>query len=362
MNTLSDNSPLVEIVIAAHNPGRYLLESVRSALRQTYRNIRVTVIDDGSTDRSIDTIADIGDDCLRIIRQDNAGKSVVLNRVFEESAADYVAIQDADDLSHPRRIELLVDAMQQYPDAAAVFSGHELIIGGRHTAPLARAKSIAQVAADINAMRQPAHDPTAMFRLSRVRDITFEPTLRIGQGYDHVLRVGERFPMLVIGECLYAYRVHTTSNTQRQINQRVDAVLRVIERACQRRGYSREQTAARISAELNRLQRRLPLNNVAAHFMESVLDQRDRRRRRAALRTAIDAVRLAPLSLRHYKPLAYALAPRAAIDFWRTRTAESPAPQPALDVQRAIIEPKPDGFASCESKKIHSPVKVQHHV
>lgn len=363
MNSTTANSPLVEIVIAAHNPGDHLLESVRSALRQTYRNIRVTVVDDGCTDGSIDVLNGLPrQPRLRVLQQAQSGKSVALNHALAECDGEFFAIQDADDVSHPKRIELLVAAMAAHQQCAAVFSGHELIRNGRHLAPVARGKTPAQVRNDIEAMRLPAHDPTAMFRLSMINELAFEPALQIGQGFDHILRVGERFPMIVIDRCLYGYRLHRSSNTQRQVNRRIDFVLRVIERACHRRGLDRQQTAQRLSAEINRLHRCGPLNNVAAHFMNSVLDLRDAGHRKAALRTAIHAIPLAPLDLRHYKPLAYAIAPRPYIRAWRRRKHGAGALPDRTTTSGVIIEPKPDVRASSESPMIQDSAKVASNV
>ncbi len=363
MNQPLTQSPFVEILIAAHNAGAYLLDSVRSALAQTYPNIVVSVIDDGSTDSSLDALAKIDDARLNIIRQPRSGKAAALNRALAHSTAAFVAIQDADDCSHPQRIELLVRAMQQHPEIAAVFSGHDLIINGTRSAPRRRAKSPDQVAADVAALRMPAHDPTVMFRRSMTRDIAFAESLDIGQGYDFVLRLGERFPMLVLDECLYSYRVHSASNTQRHRNRRIEFVLRVIERACLRRGCSRQQIDTRIAQELRQLQRCGPMNNIAAHMLESVLDQRDSGHRGVALRTACTAIAMQPCALQHYKPLIAAVAPRSMIDAWRARPNADVSPNETPSGEaRPIFEIKPDAMPDSESVMTHSKQKVRTHV
>lgn len=356
--------PPAEIIIPAHNAGRYLLESVRSALAQTYSNLRVTVVDDGSTDDSIAQLRDIENNRLRVIEQPQSGKSAALNRAIAQSTAEFCAIQDADDVSHPMRIAHLVGALQRNPKAAAALSGHELIIDGRRVGPTAPMKTPAEARRDIAAFRMPAHDPTAMFRLSLTRGIPFEPSLAIGQGYDHLLRVGERFPMLVVGECLYGYRVHTDSNTQRDGARRMASVLEVIRRACARRGVGPAATQRVLETFERRLQRSSGLNNAAAHLMDSVLHLRDTGRPGEAWRTAWAAALLRPGDVGHYKPLIYAIAPRAAVAWWRRRRAADETlnfpPRPTTGAAHSTLEPKPD--SGRESMTIHHSQKVQTHV
>ncbi len=305
--------PLVTIVISSFNPGEHLRASVDSALNQTWENIETIVVDDGSTDGSLETIRDIADPRLHILRQPNAGKSVALNRALAVARGEFYAIQDADDVSHPQRIERQVRRLMQEPSLAAVFCGHELILDGRSVAPRLCEKTPEECRRDIEAWRMPAHDPTVMFRLSAVRGIEYDPELRIGQGYDYVLRVGERYPMAVIGESLYRYRVHANSVTRKGAERRQKAVVDVLRRAAERRGVPfTDEFASGIriksgrNAELD--------NNLAAHFIESVIDLRRAGRRREALRVGFCCAGLHPLDPHYLKALVYGAMPKAFID------------------------------------------------
>lgn len=102
--------PLVSILISVYNAGGYLRPSVQSILSQTYSNLEILIIDDGSTDHCMDTIADLKDPRIRVISQENAGKAVALNRALAVLSGEFYAIQDADDVSYPTRIERQVRA------------------------------------------------------------------------------------------------------------------------------------------------------------------------------------------------------------------------------------------------------------
>ena len=155
----------------------------------------------------------------------------------------------------------------------------------------------------------PAHDPTGLYRLSMVREIEYDEALRIGQGYDYVLRVGERWPMLVVGECLYGYRVHARSITRTDPTRRQKLIDDVRRRASERRGA---ESGGLVSPNrpLNRLRNRDRDNDLAVHFIESVVDLRAAGRVLAAIGTGVRCARLHPMDPHYYKALMCSVLPR----------------------------------------------------
>lgn len=304
--TRGAGAPLVSVIICAHNAGRYLRPSLQSVLDQSYQNLEVIVVDDGSTDGSTAFLDEVKDERVRVMRQENSGKSVALNCALDCIAGKYYAIHDADDLSSPLRFERQVEHLETEPDLGAVFCGHELLLENRRCAPRFRPKNCASCKADIETFRMPAHDPTVMYRTAMVKGFRYEPLLRIGQGYDYILRVGEQFPMAVIGECLYSYRIHQRSMTKTDPDKRADYILQVLERACERRSvpfdeqFSREQWLRQNTSDDNGL---------AANFIESAVDLRDAGQLREAIRTGLLCAAQEPLHANYYKALAYVLMP-----------------------------------------------------
>ncbi|MEM6561432.1 MAG: glycosyltransferase family A protein, partial [Planctomycetota bacterium] len=130
--------PLVSIVLCAYDAGPLLVDALRSVLRQTWPNVEVLLVDDGSTDGSIEhALAETAEEptlsdgrCeLRVLRQANAGKSAALNLALDELRGDFYAMQDADDVSAPNRIERQVAALLDNEQLAGVFCGYDLLIG-----------------------------------------------------------------------------------------------------------------------------------------------------------------------------------------------------------------------------------------
>ena len=301
-------SPLVSIITSTYNAGGWLRPSIESILAQTYSNFELWLVDDGSTDDSMQTIADLRDPRIRIIRQANAGKPVALNRVLDCLRGDFYAIHDADDISHPCRLERQVQAMLLNPEVAGIFTGYDLLLGTRALAPRARFKDAAACARDIQALKMPSHDPTAMYRISQVADFRYEESLCIGEGYDYILRVGEKYPLQVLDECLYSYRILPSSITRADPKRRIRMVNKVLSRACLRRGID---PASLVSALDGPLESNRDLdNNLVAHFMESVVDQRAAGRISGALATAFKCISIHPRDPDYYKPLGCAVLPQ----------------------------------------------------
>jgi glycosyltransferase involved in cell wall biosynthesis len=331
----SDVQPLVAVIIPVYNARPYLRAAVESVLNQTHRNLEVILIDDGSTDGSVEVLAGITDPRLRIERQANAGKPAALNRAIASTDAEFYIVNDADDISHPTRLERMVACMQARPHVAGVFSGHDLILGDRTLAPQFREKDEAACLDDIERFRMPGHDPTPMYRLSMVRGFDFDPTLPVAEGLDYILRVGEQYPLYAVGECLYSYRIHQASITKRARDLCNSCVWRVLRRACERRGVRFEDIfgVGRDSPQQRPRNKELD-NNLAANFIESVIDLRSAGRVGSAIVTGLQCSRLHPFDFHYHKALAYAVMPRYMLKRLRTRTspperARVPAAAPA---------------------------------
>ena len=304
--------PLVTVVICVYNAGRYLRPSIKSVLAQTHRNLEILIIDDGSTDGCIDTIADLTDPRIRLLRQENSGKPAALNRALRELRGEFFAIHDADDLSHPTRIAEQLAALQADPSLAAVFAGFELLLDDRRVAPTFTPRSPEQCRADIDALRMPAHDATAMFRTKLVRNLRYEESLALGEGRDFILQVGERHPLAVVGACLYSYRVHDDSITVREDGRRDHYDLEVARRAFERRG---RPAPAPDAIPRSRSKRHM----LVAHWMDSVANLREARRWGEAWRTAWACVWFGGGRPYFWRPLAYAVAPLWLLRRYRRR-------------------------------------------
>jgi len=109
--------PLVSVVIPAYNAAKYLAESVASVLAQTYGPFEILVCDDGSTDGTAEVAKNFGPP-VRYFRQENKGPAAARNLGLRNAAGKYIAFLDADDLWHPRKLELQIALMEAVPDVS----------------------------------------------------------------------------------------------------------------------------------------------------------------------------------------------------------------------------------------------------
>jgi glycosyltransferase involved in cell wall biosynthesis len=109
-------SPLVSIIITSYNYDKYLREAIESALNQSYRNVEVIVVDDGSIDSSPQIIRGYGDKIISVIKN-NEGQSSAINTGFSKSKGEIVCLMDSDDVFCLDKIKKIVEVFEIFPQA-----------------------------------------------------------------------------------------------------------------------------------------------------------------------------------------------------------------------------------------------------
>jgi glycosyltransferase involved in cell wall biosynthesis len=107
-----NTKPLVSAIIPTYNRAHIIGEAVESALAQTYPNLEVIVVDDGSKDDTLARLQKFGDK-IRVISQANAGPAAARNRGMEAARGEFIAFLDSDDIWLPEKTERQVDLLQR---------------------------------------------------------------------------------------------------------------------------------------------------------------------------------------------------------------------------------------------------------
>lgn len=115
-------SPLVTIIIPAFNAEKHLAETIVSAKNQTYKNLEIIIIDDGSTDQTLSIAQSFELNSIKILKQVNKGASAARNYGIKEAKGKYIQFLDADDLLSLDKIENQVTALEKTSDKLAVCS------------------------------------------------------------------------------------------------------------------------------------------------------------------------------------------------------------------------------------------------
>lgn len=119
-----EETPRVCIIIPNYNYSQYLPEAVMSALGQTYRRFEIVVVDDGSTDSSLEALRQFAADHprVRVYRQENRGLAATRNTAISLSECEYILPLDSDDLIHPEYLEKTIPVLDAHPRLGLVYT------------------------------------------------------------------------------------------------------------------------------------------------------------------------------------------------------------------------------------------------
>lgn len=128
-----NNTPLSSIIIPVYNMESTIGETVRSALAQTWRNLEVVVVDDGSTDGTAQILAELraGDDRLRVLHQPNGGVSAARTAGLAAAKGEYITWLDGDDRLEPEMVEALISAARAHGKRTALCNYDNIQPDGR---------------------------------------------------------------------------------------------------------------------------------------------------------------------------------------------------------------------------------------
>lgn len=120
--------PKVSIVIPVFNGEKYIKEAIDSALAQTYKNIEIIVVNDGSTDRTKEIALSYGDK-IKYFYKENGGQSSALNMGIEKMTGEYFSWLSHDDVYYPQKIQEQIVCLGQMPNKseAFIYSNYEII-------------------------------------------------------------------------------------------------------------------------------------------------------------------------------------------------------------------------------------------
>jgi glycosyltransferase involved in cell wall biosynthesis len=127
---MGEKKPFFSVVIPLYNKQDYVKDTIKSVLEQSFQDFEIVVVDDGSTDNSVNIVQAIGDPRIRIIRQKNAGVSVARNTGIKEARADYIALLDADDIWLSEFLSTIHDLIARYKNAGLYATAYKMSSNG----------------------------------------------------------------------------------------------------------------------------------------------------------------------------------------------------------------------------------------
>lgn len=231
--------PLVTVMICTYNGERYLGATLDSVLAQTYPNMEVIVIDDGSRDGTISIIEQYAerDSRIRWFARENAGLPASRNYAFARAQGEWIAIIDQDDLCYPERLARQVAVAAAYPSAGLVFCDTQYINGvgqniGNHFAAFSLPDSFIRKGLASNLLiNQGCYATSAACLIKRTTVDRLGPldeSLRYACDYEYFIRAGFEVDFAYTPDELVAWRRHAGQETRTNFNRfkEVRSVLR----------------------------------------------------------------------------------------------------------------------------------------
>ena len=221
-NNQKEFSPLITVAMPIYNAGEYLVEAVNSIVAQTYTNWELYVIDDGSTDNSIDSIKLIKDERIIILEDgSNKGLAARLNQAIDLAKGQYFARMDQDDISMPERFKMQLDALEADLSLDLV-AARTLTINSKNKVigQLPFASTHQQICAKPWRGFYMPH-PTWMGRLGWFKKYKYKiPQSYYSEDCELLLRSYESSNFACLPEILFEYRIKNKINWKNQLKAR----------------------------------------------------------------------------------------------------------------------------------------------
>jgi glycosyltransferase involved in cell wall biosynthesis len=208
--------PKVTVVIPVYNREKYVGIAVDSILSQTFSDFELLVIDDGSTDGSIDVVLSYSDPRIRLVRNNaNLGVSTTRNKGIQLARSEYLAFLDSDDWAHPERLAKQTAFLDNHPDYAAVGSWIEWMSEeGCRSGRIKRKPTSPEVIASWRLFQQGIENSASMARTDVLRAFRHREEFDICEDFEIWARISADHKLATLPEVLVLRRMHAGQLTQ----------------------------------------------------------------------------------------------------------------------------------------------------
>lgn len=237
-----NNNPLVSVIVPAYNHEKYIKETINGIIKQTYQNIELLILDDGSTDNTLAEVETMRSECEKrfanffVATKANEGTSRTLGKLIAKAKGKYIFLNASDDIAKPEAISKLADFLEHNPDYVLAVGDNEFINqnsqrigwdenGCEISIEKAEFKTFGEYLRkhrkDMDFMTSQFGEYALLIRgnyipngflfaTAAAKDIVFTPEAPLEDWYLH-LQLSKKGKMKYIDEPLFMYRQHTTN-------------------------------------------------------------------------------------------------------------------------------------------------------
>ena len=224
--------PLVTVVICSYNGERYISETMDSVLTQTYVNMEVVVVDDGSSDKTVSIIEKYMefDTRIRLFIRENRGLAASRNFAFQQARGEWVATIDQDDFCYPERLSKQIELADRFPTASLIFSDTSIIDErGRYLSSRFSSYDLPEsfikkgVAGEFLITKGCFIGSAYLIKLTTINQIgKLDELLRYACDYEYFIRVGLVCDFAFTRDELVAWRSHPNQESVTNYNRFVE--------------------------------------------------------------------------------------------------------------------------------------------
>lgn len=223
--------PTISIIIPAYNAEKTLLETINSVQKQTFSDFELIVINDGSTDRTLEILQSVEYERLQVFSYENGGLPTARNRGIGRSIGEFIAFLDADDLWAPDKLELQLAALQAHPKAGLAYSWtYNMSETGELLYPVEPSFS-GRVYANLLLWNFLSNGSNPLIRKRAIDSIgKFCPELKSAEDWDYWLRLAVNWDFVLVPKHQVFYR-RSASSMSSKLNTMKQESLLTLERA-----------------------------------------------------------------------------------------------------------------------------------
>ncbi|MBC7429403.1 MAG: glycosyltransferase [Bacteriovorax sp.] len=233
----SEVQPLVSFVIPSYNSGKFLRQTLESCLNQTYPNLEILVINDGSTDNTDEILEEYKNikNLHHIKNEKNEGIIYTLNRGMKLARGEFIARMDGDDICLPDRVQAQVDFLRSHPDIDVL--GTDIMIIDQDNKRMGKPREVLASEAEVEwsmISSCPVFHPTVMLRKNLLTQEPFSEAAyfvsdKIAEDlglWGRVLLAGKK--IAVLNKPFLLYRKHGGSLTSGYATKQIDMAVSIV--------------------------------------------------------------------------------------------------------------------------------------
>ena len=201
--------PKISVIIPAYNAQNTILETINSVLQQTFSDLELIVINDGSTDRTLELLETVQDTRFKVYSYANGGLPTARNRGIDCAKGEFISFIDADDLWTPDKLELQLKALQQNPRAGVAYSWTICMGNNGNSFHHGVAESFqGNVYSYLLVTNFIASGSNVLIRRETIESVGyFDKSLKSCEDWDYWLRLAPKWDFVVVEKAQIIYRL-----------------------------------------------------------------------------------------------------------------------------------------------------------